>query len=72
MERRRLGNTLEVSAVGLGCMGFSHAYGAPTEKEEAIRMIRYAFDCVILCLILQRSMARLMIRTSTNGSWVRP
>lgn len=45
MERRVLGKNLEVSAIGLGCMGFSHAYGAPTEKEEAIRMIRYAFDC---------------------------
>lgn len=45
MEKRILGNGLEVSAIGLGCMGFSHAYGAPTEDKEAIRMIRYAFDC---------------------------
>lgn len=45
MERRVLGKNMEVSAIGLGCMGFSHAYGAPTEKKEAIRMIRYAFDC---------------------------
>ena len=45
MERRVLGKNMEVSAIGLGCMGFSHAYGAPTEREEAIRMIRYAFDC---------------------------
>ena len=33
-----------MSAVGLGCMGFSHAYGAPTEKSEAISAIRYAFE----------------------------
>ena len=45
MERRVLGKNMEVSSIGLGCMGFSHAYGAPTEKKEAIRMIRYAFDC---------------------------
>lgn len=45
MEKRILGNAFEVSAIGLGCMGFSHAYGAPTESKEAIRMIRYAFDC---------------------------
>ena len=45
MEKRILGNGLEVSAIGLGRMGFSHAYGAPTEDKEAICMIRYAFDC---------------------------
>ena len=32
------------SAVGLGCMGFSHAYGAPTEQKEAVRAIRAAYD----------------------------
>lgn len=40
MQTRRLGKDLTVSAVGLGCMGFSHAYGAPTEEKEAVRMIR--------------------------------
>lgn len=44
MEQRILGNDLGVSAVGLGCMGFSHAYGAPTERSEAINSIRIAFD----------------------------
>ena len=44
MNTRILGADLEVSAVGLGCMGFSHAYGAPTEKNEAIRSIRAAYD----------------------------
>ncbi len=44
MEQRTLGNGLKVSAVGLGCMGFSHAYGAPTEDQEAIRNIRMAYD----------------------------
>lgn len=35
---------MEVSALGLGCMGFSHAYGAPTNRNEAIRLIREAVD----------------------------
>lgn len=44
MEHRILGKDLEVSAVGLGCMGLSHAYGAPLEKAEAIRVIRSAYE----------------------------
>lgn len=44
METRILGKDLTVSAVGLGCMGFSHAYGAPTSEKEAIRLLRRAFD----------------------------
>lgn len=44
-EKRKLGDSdLSVTAVGLGCMGFSHAYGAPTEKSEAVKMLRKAFD----------------------------
>ena len=44
-EKRKLGSSeLAVTSVGLGCMGFSHAYGAPTEKSEAVKMIRKAFD----------------------------
>ena len=44
MTNRTLGTGLTVSSVGLGCMGFSHAYGAPTEVREAVRAIRSAFD----------------------------
>lgn len=44
-EKRQLGNSeLFVTPVGLGCMGFSHAYGDPTERPEATKMIRKAFD----------------------------
>lgn len=35
---------MEVSAVGLGCMGFSHAYGVAMERAEAVRMIRRAYE----------------------------
>ena len=45
MQKRKLGNSnLEVSAIGLGCMGLSFAYGRPTEKQDAIRLIRSAVE----------------------------
>lgn len=44
MQKRRLGNGgLEVSAIGLGCMGLSYGYGPATGKEEGIRLIRAAY-----------------------------
>ncbi len=44
MNTRKLGKDLTVSAVGLGCMGFSHAYGAPTEEKETISLLRQAVE----------------------------
>lgn len=45
MKTRILGNKgLEVSALGLGCMGLSFGYGPATDKQEAIKLIRTAFD----------------------------
>jgi aryl-alcohol dehydrogenase-like predicted oxidoreductase len=45
MKTRILGNSgLEVSALGLGCMGLSFGYGPATEKQEAINLIRAAFE----------------------------
>lgn len=44
MQKRKLGNSLEVSAIGLGCMGLSFGYGPETNKEDAIRLIRRAFE----------------------------
>lgn len=44
MRYRTFASDLTVSAIGLGCMGLSHAYGAPTEKNEAVRLIRQAVD----------------------------
>jgi aryl-alcohol dehydrogenase-like predicted oxidoreductase len=44
MEKRILGNGLEVSALGLGCMGLSFGYGPATEKNDAIKLIRTAFE----------------------------
>ncbi len=45
MEKRKLGNTkLEVSALGLGCMGMSFGYGPPADKQEMISLIRTAVE----------------------------
>ena len=45
MQKRQLGRTgLEVSAIGLGCMGLSYGYGPPTEHADAVKLIRSAFD----------------------------
>ncbi|MBW8726418.1 MAG: aldo/keto reductase [Inquilinus limosus] len=45
MQKRRLGNsTLEVSALGLGCMGLSFGYGPAVEKPAGIALIRKAAD----------------------------
>jgi aryl-alcohol dehydrogenase-like predicted oxidoreductase len=45
MKKRKLGrNGLEVSALGFGCMGLSFGYGPATEKNEAIKLIRAAYD----------------------------
>ena len=45
MEKRKLGKSgLEVSALGLGCMGMSIAYGQPGDKQEMIALIRQAVE----------------------------
>lgn len=45
MEKRRLGKSgFMVNPVGLGCMGFSHAYGDPTDRKTAVETIRKAYD----------------------------
>jgi len=43
MQTRKLGQ-LEVSTLGLGCMGLSFAFGPPTDRPEAIKLIRAAYD----------------------------
>ena len=45
MQKRKLGKSgLEVSALGLGCMGFTFGYGPATDKQQAISLIRAAFE----------------------------
>src|SRR6185437_7496936 len=45
MQKRTLGNSsLEVSALGFGCMGLSANYGPPTEHQQGIELIRAAVE----------------------------
>ena len=45
MKSRKLGNQgLEVSALGLGCMGLNFGYGTITDKQEAVKLIRKAYE----------------------------
>src|SRR5207244_10185141 len=45
MQKRKLGNSnLEVSAIGLGCMGLSFGYGPAVEKQAGIALIRSAVE----------------------------
>lgn len=45
MQKRKLGNSgLEVSTIGLGCMGMSHGYGPASDKKEMISLIHSAID----------------------------
>ena len=43
MEKRKFGE-IEVSAIGLGCMGFTHAYGEGPSEEESIRLVHLAYE----------------------------
>ena len=52
MKKRLLGkNKLEVSSVGLGCMGFSQSYPPYIPKDEAIEVIRKAVELGVTFLI---------------------
>ncbi len=44
MKCRVLGKDLQVSEIGFGCMGLSHAYGKPVEKKEGIRLLQEAVE----------------------------
>ena len=69
MQKRTLGNnTLEVSALGYGAMGLSFAYGPATETQEAIALVRAAFERGVTFFDTRR---RRTGRTRTRRSWAR-
>ena len=55
MQKRKLGKSgLEVSALGLGCMGLSFGYGPATEKEQGIKLSGPPTNAASLFLIQQK------------------
>ena len=55
IQKRKLGNSnLEVSAIGLGCMGMSFSYGPPADKREMISLLRRPLSAALVFLILRR------------------
>lgn len=72
MQYRTLGKDLTVSAVGLGCMGMSHAYGAPANKKEMTELLARAVDMGCTFLTPQNCTARRKTRTTTKNCWGLP
>lgn len=73
MYYRTLGlSGLRVSAVGLGCMGMSHAYGAPADKREMTELLADAVEMGYTFSIPPRSMARPTVRITTRNSSAKP
>jgi predicted aldo/keto reductase-like oxidoreductase len=69
MQKRKLGKSnLEVSALGLGCMGMSFGYGPPADKEEMIALIRTAVERGVT----SSTQLRHTVRSPTKNWWVRP
>ena len=71
MKYRTLGKDMQVSSVGLGCMGMSHGYGSPADKKEMGKLLAKAVDMGYTFLIRQRYTVRRKIRISMKNCWAR-
>lgn len=68
-EKRMLGKDLEVSAIGLGCMGMSHAYGAPSDRKEMTELIARAVELGCTFLTRLNPTARKKTLTTMKNFW---
>ena len=59
---------MEVSAIGLGCMGMSFSYGPPKDKQEMISLIRTAVERGVTFF----DTAEVYARSQTKNSWAKP
>lgn len=69
METRIIGKDLNVSVVGLGCMGMTHAYGPPADKREMTELIAQAVDQ--LFSTRRRRMGRGSVPMTMRSWWER-
>ena len=68
MQKRKLGNSnLEVSALGLGCMGMSFGYGPAADKQEMISLIRTAVERGVTFF----DTAEVTARSQMKNSWAK-
>ena len=69
MQKRKLGKSnLEVSAIGLGCMGMSFGYGPPKDKQEMISVIRRRSNAASHSSIPPKC----TVHSPTKNSWAKP
>jgi len=68
MQRRKLGSSLEVSAIGFGCMGLSYGYGPAVDKQHGISLIRSAVECGVTFFDTPRRTVHLR----TKNWWAKP
>lgn len=65
MKKRTLGNNLTVSALGLGCMGMTHAYSPTGDESSAIATLHRAVELGVTFLIRQRFMGPTITKFSS-------
>lgn len=64
MQKRKLGRSdLEVSSIGLGCMGMSHGYGPASDRKLMISLIHEAVDRGVTFSILPKYMVHMLMRS---------
>ncbi len=73
MQKRKLGNSnLEVSALGLGCMGMSFGYGPAGDRQEMIALIRAAVERGITLRSKQGNRSAWTVDPNTSAKSRRP